>query len=241
MRVLIIEDDSLMGSNLKKLLEREKFCVDLTSLGEEGLDLSKIYDYDLIILDLSLPDVGGHEILDRMRRKRVSAPVLILSGLADIQSKLEGFTLGADDYLTKPFNRDELLARIHALLRRSRGHSHSEITIGKLSFNIETKAVLMDGKSVNLTVKEAQILEYLCLHKGNVVTKDMFLDHIYGGDDEPEPKIINVFICKLRRKLSDASDGEHYIENVWGRGYLIRDNSPPQEEEKFEPRRVVRV
>ena len=232
MRILIIEDDHLMASNLKKLLEKEKFSVDATSLGEEGLDLSKVYDYDLIVLDLNLPDVGGHEILERMRTKRITSPLLILSGIADLESKLQGFTLGADDYLTKPFESSEFLARVHALLRRSRGHSHSEITIGKLSLNLETKAILMDGKPVKLTVKEAQVLEYLCLHKGNVVTKDMFLDHIYSGDDEPEPKIINVFICKLRRKLADASGGEHYIENVWGRGYLIRDPATEKEEDQ---------
>ena len=137
---------------------------------------------------------------------------------------------GADDYLIKPFHREELVARIHAIIRRSKGHSQSIIETGKIALNLDAKTVEVDGKSVHLTGKEYQMLELLSLRKGTTLTKEMFLNHLYGGMDEPELKIIDVFICKLRKKLSRASANENYIETVWGRGYVLKDPKPSQHE-----------
>jgi two-component system, cell cycle response regulator CtrA len=125
--------------------------------------------------------------------------------------------------MTKPFHREELVARIHAIIRRSKGHSQSMIRTGKVNVNLDAKTVDVENKTVHLTGKEYQMLELLSLRKGTTLTKEMFLNHLYGGMDEPELKIIDVFICKLRKKLAEATGGENYIETVWGRGYVLRD------------------
>lgn len=206
--------------------------VDATDLGEDGLEIGKLYDYDIIILDLMLPDIDGMEVLRRLRDARVVTPVLILSGLTESENKVKGLASGADDYLTKPFNKAELLARIQAIVRRSQGHSQSMIETGKLSVNLDARSVDVNGQSIHLTGKEYGILELLSLRKGTTLTKEMFLNHLYGGMDEPELKIIDVFICKLRKKLSTATEGESYIETVWGRGYVMRDPdaAPPSKQ-----------
>jgi two-component system, cell cycle response regulator CtrA len=192
MRVLLIEDEPTTAKAIELMLTAEGFNVYTTDLGEEGLDLGKLYDYDIICLDLNLPDMHGYDVLKKLRVAKVQTPVLILSGISEMDSKVRSFGFGADDYVTKPFHRDELVARIHAVVRRSKGHSQSVIRTGKL-------------------------------RKGTTLTKEMFLNHLYGGMDEPELKIIDVFICKLRKKLSMACGGENYIETVWGRGYVLRD------------------
>ncbi len=226
MRVLLIEDDPATSKSIEMMLTHANLNVYATDLGEEGVDLAKLYDYDLILLDLGLPDMTGHEVLRQLRLARVETPILILSGADDTESKLKGFGFGADDYLTKPFHREELVARIHAIVRRSKGHSQSIIRTGKISVNLDAKTVEVDEMPVHLTGKEYQMLELLSLRKGTTLTKEMFLNHLYGGMDEPELKIIDVFICKLRKKLSEATDGENYIETVWGRGYVLRDPAP---------------
>jgi len=191
----------------------------------EGVDLGKIYDYDIILLDLNLPDMSGFEVLRSLRVSKVRTPILILSGLAGIDNKVSGFGLGADDYMTKPFHRDELVARIHAIVRRSKGHAESIVNTGDLCVNLDSKTVEISGAHVHLTGKEYQILELLSLRKGTTLTKEMFLNNLYGGMDEPEGKIIDVFVCKLRKKLANASGGKDYIETVWGRGYVLREPS----------------
>ena len=167
--------------------------------------------------------MSGYEVLQTLRVAKVKTPILILSGLAGIEDKVKGLGFGADDYMTKPFHKDELVARIHAIVRRSKGHAQSVITTGELTVNLDTKTVEVDGQRVHLTGKEYQMLELLSLRKGTTLTKEMFLNHLYGGMDEPELKIIDVFICKLRKKLASATGGENYIETVWGRGYVLRD------------------
>jgi two-component system cell cycle response regulator CtrA len=157
---------------------------------------------------------------------KIETPILILSGSDDTDNKIRGFGFGADDYLTKPFHREELIARIHAIIRRSKGHAQSVLRTGRINVNLDAKSVDVDGQSVHLTGKEYQILELLSLRKGTTLTKEMFLNHLYGGMDEPELKIIDVFICKLRKKLAEATGGETYIETVWGRGYVMRDPVP---------------
>ena len=223
MRILLVEDDPTTSKSIELMLTHANLNVYCTDMGEDGIDLAKLYDYDLILLDLNLPDMGGHEVLRQVRQARVETPILILSGADDTESKLKGFGFGADDYLTKPFHREELVARIHAIIRRSKGHSQSVIKTGRVSVNLDAKTVDVEGKAVHLTGKEYQMLELLSLRKGTTLTKEMFLNHLYGGMDEPELKIIDVFICKLRKKLAEATGGDNYIETVWGRGYVLRD------------------
>ncbi len=223
MRVLLVEDDPTTSRSIELMLSHANLNVYATDLGEEGIDLAKLYDYDLILLDLNLPDMTGHDVLRQLRLARIETPILILSGADDTESKIRGFGFGADDYMTKPFHREELVARIHAIIRRSKGHAQSVIRTGKIAVNLDAKTVESGGRAVHLTGKEYQMLELLSLRKGTTLTKEMFLNHLYGGMDEPELKIIDVFICKLRKKLSQATEGDNYIETVWGRGYVLRD------------------
>ena len=226
MRILLVEDDPTTSRSIELMLNHANLNVYATDLGEEGIDLAKLYDYDLILLDLNLPDMNGLEVLRQLRLARIDTPILILTGSDDTENKIKGFGFGADDYMTKPFHREELVARIHAIIRRSKGHSQSVIKTGVIDVNLDAKTVEVDGRTVHLTGKEYQILELLSLRKGTTLTKEMFLNHLYGGMDEPELKIIDVFICKLRKKLAQATDGENYIETVWGRGYVLRDTEP---------------
>ncbi|MBA5724561.1 response regulator transcription factor CtrA [Candidatus Liberibacter sp.] len=227
MRILLIEDDSAVAHSIELMLKSEDFNVYITSLGEDGVDLGKIYDYDIILLDLNLPDISGYEVLRTLRLAKISTPVCILSGMSSIEDKVRGLGYGADDYIGKPLNKDELVARIHAIVRRSRGHAQSVIITGDLVVNLDTKTVEVGGQRVHLTGKEYQMLELLSLRKNTTLTKEMFLNHLYGGMDEPELKIIDVFICKLRKKLSNAARGKNYIETVWGRGYVLRETESP--------------
>jgi two-component system cell cycle response regulator CtrA len=174
-----------------------------------------------------LPDIDGYEVLNRLRAAKVNTPILILSGLSDMEHKVRGLGVGADDYMTKPFQKSELVARIQAIIRRSKGHSQPVITVGRLTVNLDTHTAQIDGLPVHLTGKEYAILELLALRKGTTLTKEMFLNHLYGGVDEPELKIIDVFVCKLRKKLASASGGENFIETVWGRGYVLREQNMP--------------
>jgi two-component system, cell cycle response regulator CtrA len=224
MRVLLVEDDPTTSKSIELMLTHANLNVYATDLGEEGIDLAKLYDYDIILLDLNLPDIHGHDVLRQLRKAKIETPILILSGEDQTEAKIKGFGFGADDYLTKPFHREELVARIHAIVRRSKGHAQSVIKTGKILVNLDAKTVQTEEEeTVHLTGKEYQMLELLSLRKGTTLTKEMFLNHLYGGMDEPELKIIDVFICKLRKKLSQATNGDNYIETVWGRGYVLRD------------------
>jgi len=199
MRVLLIEDDSATAQSIELMLKSEGFNVYTTDLGEEGVDLGKIYDYDLILLDLNLPDMSGMDVLRNLRVGKIDTPIMILSGTSEIDTKVKTLGGGADDYMTKPFHKGDILV------------------------NLDAKTVEVNNNRVHLTGKEYQMLELLSLRKGTTLTKEMFLNHLYGGMDEPELKIIDVFICKLRKKLAAAADGKHCIETVWGRGYVLRD------------------
>ena len=223
MRILLVEDDTSTAKSIEMMLKSEGYVVDMADMGEDGLEIGKLYDYDIIVLDLMLPDIDGYEVLRRLRQARIKTPILILSGLSELDAKVKGLGVGADDYMTKPFHKDELVARIHAIVRRSKGHAQSVISTGELTVNLDTKTVEVNAQRVHLTGKEYQMLELLSLRKGTTLTKEMFLNHLYGGMDEPELKIIDVFICKLRKKLAAATGGQNYIETVWGRGYVLRD------------------
>jgi two-component system cell cycle response regulator CtrA len=233
MRVLIIEDDSSTAQSIELMLKAERFNVYTTDLGEEGIDLGKLYDYDIILLDLNLPDMSGFEVLRSLRVSKVKTPTLILSGLAALEDKVKGLGGGADDYMTKPFHKDELVARINAIVRRAKGYAQSVIQIEDLIINLDTKTAEINGVRMQLTTKEYQMLELLALRKGMTLTKEMFLNHLYGGTDEPEMKIIDVFMCKLRKKLANASGGKNYIDTIWGRGYVLRQPTTSKEEMKI--------
>ena len=215
MRVLLVEDDYAVSQSIETMLKKEGMIIDTTDLGEDGLEIG--------ILDLMLPDMNGYAVLKRLRSAKIETPVLILSGLTEPDKKVKGLGYGADDYLTKPFDRAELLARIQAVVRRSKGHANSVIRTGDVEVNLDTQTVSVNGETLHLTGKEYGIMELLSLRKGSTLNKDQFLNHLYGGIDEPELKIIDVFICKLRKKLEKASGGKNYIETVWGRGYVLRD------------------
>ncbi len=222
MRVLLVEDDLTAARGISLMLRADGSIVDQTDTGEEALELARHYDYDAVLLDLMLPDIEGYEVVRRLRAARIDTPVVIVSGLSRPQAKVKGLSLGADDYITKPFDRSELLARIQAVVRRSKGYSQSTLQVGAMQLSLDSREVHVEGQQVHLTGKEYSILELLVLRKGMILTKEAFLNHLYGGMDEPEMKIIDVFICKLRKKLAQAGAGD-LISTVWGRGYTLRD------------------
>lgn len=223
-RLLLVEDDRILSDALSRTLELSGFTVYVTSYGEDALDLARAYRFDVVVLDLTLPDMPGQQVLQQLHQTRPDTPVIILSGETDLEAKIENFLEGADDYVTKPFHRDELVARIHAVLRRARAAAPQEVEIGSLVIDLVAHRAMVGGLPVPLTGKEYACLEFLATRRGMTVTKEMFLAHLYGGRDEPEMKIIDVFICKLRRKLSDAG-AKSVIETVWGRGYTIAADS----------------
>ncbi|MBA8666676.1 response regulator transcription factor [Holosporaceae bacterium 'Namur'] len=223
MRVLLIEDDYDTAKIIELALAAEGIVCDITDLGDDGKDASKYNEYDLVILDLMLPDMSGYDVLKSIRDYNLNVPVLILSGLGDSEEKVKGLVCGADDYLTKPFDKRELIARLKAIIRRSKGHAKSVIKIDNLVINLNTHTTMIDNKPVHLTSKEQSVLELMALKKGAVISKENFLSHLYNGMDEPELKIIDVFVCKMRKKLYDISGGINYIETIWGRGYALKD------------------
>jgi len=228
MRILLIEDDDAVARSVELMLKSESFDVHITNLGEKGVSLGKLYHYDLILLDLNLPDISGYEVVRQLRDAKIQTSILILSGLVEIRDKVKGLGFGADDYLTKPFYKEELVARILAVVRRSKGHAESIVMSDDLIVKLSHKEAEVNGTRVNLTNKEYQILETLALRKGMTLTKEMILSHLYGGKDEPEIKIIDVYICKLRKKLAKASGGKSYLDTVMGQGYMLHDSAHNQ-------------
>ena len=223
MHVLVIEDDRIVNQNIVILLRREGIIAESVYSGREGLELLKLYEYDLVILDLMLPDIPGSDILKQLRQRNDATPVLILSGINMATKKVECFSVGADDYMTKPYDRSELVARVKAIVRRSRGLADNVIKVGRMTINLSTKKVFIDETLLPLTAKEYALVELLALKKGGTVSKESFLSQIYGGMDEPEIKIIDVFLCKIRQKIKKITGNETYIHTVWGRGYSLEE------------------
>ena len=223
MRLLIVESDSLMAQGLELQLKSEGFNVYTTDLGEEGVDLARIYDYDALVVDYDGADMPGMEVVRHLRQSKITVPILILCRSGDVDTLVKVLNEGADYYLGAPFHKTELVAALYSLIRRSRGHARSIVTTGQLEVDLEAKTVNAAGRRLHLTGKEYAMLELLSLRRGQTLSKENFLNHLYGGMDEPELKIIDVFICKLRKKLTNASEGRNYIETVWGRGYVARE------------------
>lgn len=223
MHVLVIEDDRIVNQNIVILLRREGIITESVYSGREGLELLKLYEYDLVVLDLMLPDLPGADVLKQMRQANIMTPVLILSGINMPTKKVECFSVGADDYMTKPYDRSELVARVKAIVRRSRGLADNVIKVGRMTINLNAKKVFIDETLLPLTAKEYALVELLALKKGGTVSKESFLSQIYGGMDEPEIKIIDVFLCKIRQKIKKITGGETYIHTSWGRGYTLEE------------------
>ena len=225
MRVLMIEDDVLSNRALVQALRDTSAVVEQVDSGEEALDMLKHYDFDIVMVELNLVDMEGYEVVRRMRAARMNTPVLILSAFVRPQARVKAFAIGADDFITKPYDVSECVARMQAVVRRTKGFSQAVLQVGELELSLETRGVSIAGRPVHLTGKEYSILELLVMRKGMVLTKEVFLNHLYGGMDEPEVKIIDVFICKLRKKLAEAG-APSVIGTVWGRGYTVRDPAP---------------
>jgi two-component system cell cycle response regulator CtrA len=223
MHVLIAAADVCSAANIKVILAKENWTCETTDLGEDGAQISSLYDYDIILLDLMPADIEGYHMLRRLRVAGVHTPILILSACSPLDEKVKFLHFGADDFVTKPFESRELTARILAIVRRSKGHSQSTIRTGKLAVNLATRVVSFDDQPVHLTPKEYALLELLSLRKGTPVTKERILSHLYEAMEEPESKITDVFVCKLRKKLAQATGGSHYIQTVWGCGYVLRE------------------
>jgi two-component system cell cycle response regulator CtrA len=234
MRVLIVEDEICIAHRIESACSSEGLLCHLVSTGTEALEMMKFYEYEAVILDLILPDIDGFEIISRIRAIKNMTPIIILSGLSSTDDKVKCLTMGADDYLTKPFSKIELLARITAVIRRTSGHSSSVISVGPLEIDLKQRCVRVSGIELSLTGKEYSILELLAIKKGSVLAKETFLNHIYGGMDEPEVKIIDVFICKLRKKIADLTGGLNFIETIWGRGYTLRDFDSESDEHQID-------
>jgi len=224
MRVLLVEDDLTAADGVTLLLKRSGAVVEHAMTGEEAIELARHYEYDIVLLDVILPDVKGYEVIRRLRSARNDTPVVMLSGLSRPQSKVKGLSLGADDFITKPFNTAELLARVQAITRRRKGHSQPRVQLGGIELNLDSRELTVNGQEVRLTGKEYLILELLLVRKGKLLTKEAFLNHLYGGTDEPERQVVDLYICRLRKKLADAGAGT-LIGTVWGQGYMIREGA----------------
>lgn len=223
MRLLLIANDELVGRGMKRRLEAEGFLVETTDTGEDGIEIAKLYDFDAILLASNLPDISGLKVLRSLRNARVETPVLFISDRSTVDEKLESFHDGADDFLTTPLNDRELIARLKTIIRRMHRHSRAVIRTGKLAVDLDKRTAEIEGSELDLTETEYRILELLALRKGRVVTKETILDHLYGGMDEPLSRTIDVFMCKIRKKLTQIARGENYVETVWGRGFVLRD------------------
>lgn len=223
MRILLVEGDWIVAQSIKLIFRRAGVQVEWAPIGADGLDMARASYYDAAIMDINLIDMHWLRFQKNLRENGIFTPIIIVTDSDDKEDEIKSLNLGADGYLLKPFIGAELVSRIHAIVRRSRGHSQSVIRAGVVEVNMDSETVSARGVAMRLTRKEYQILEILLLRKGVVLTKEMCLRYLYGGIKKPMAKIIDVFICNLRKKLAAATGGEIYIETVWGSGYVLRE------------------
>jgi two-component system cell cycle response regulator CtrA len=226
MRVLLIEIDNPNTNYIRSSLVSRGFVVDVARNAEDGLAHARSYDYDLLVLAAEFDGSSGLNALVGLRRVRIDTPLLVASRSGAVESKVNAFRAGADEYMVRPLNADELCCRLHAIVRRARGHPRSIIRTGRLEIDVDDKTVRVDGRLVGMTRKEYAILEALSLRKGAVVHRSALLEHIYSALEEPSPKIVDVYISHIRKKLLRLC-GHAYIETEWGRGYALRDSETP--------------
>lgn len=222
MRILVVEDEHRIANSIKKGLEQERYAVDIAYDGNDGFDMASTEEYDLIILDLMLPGMNGLQICKELRKKQIHSPILILTAKGQIQDKVEGLDSGADDYLTKPFSFEELLARIRALSRRPKNSLDSVLTVGDLDLNSQTFEVFRDKKAIKLSSREFSFLEFLMRHRGKIVTKEQIIAHVWDYDSDILPNTVEVYIKNLRAKIDLPFSGKKpLIQTVRGFGYKI--------------------
>jgi two-component system cell cycle response regulator CtrA len=243
MRLLMIENNAAVAKTLEAYCMAQGISPELTDTGEEGLELLRHYEFDLLILNLTLPDIDGSAVIRRVRAAGRTTPILALSAARNPRARVQAFAAGADDVVDQNIDPTELLARVRAIVRRSRGHSQSSLQIGAVTLDLEQHTVLANGTSVSLTGKEFGLLQLLMLRKNMVLTKDAILTQLYGGMDEPEVKIVDVFVCKIRKKLAQAGLND-FVGTLWGRGYTVRDQAgstaPPETPLTPEPSKAPR-
>ncbi|MBU1378066.1 MAG: response regulator transcription factor [Alphaproteobacteria bacterium] len=222
MQVLVVESQAAAAKSLELLLTAEGHTAFVTGAGEEACDLARLYDYDAIFLSLTLDDMTGVQLIRALRTRKIAAPVIAL-GDGQVETRVEALAAGADDVMTKPFHKGELLARLAAVVRRSCGHADSILRTGNIALNLATRQAEIAGQPIHLTPSEYKMLELFSLRKNTALSKEQCLSHLYNGMSEPEPKIIDVFVCKLRKKIAAVNGGDAQIETVWGGGYMLRD------------------
>ena len=218
MRILIVEDEPNLGRQLKSTLEQTGYAVDLAADGEEGHFLGATENYDAVILDLGLPEIDGLTVLDRWRKEGRTTPVLVLTARDSWSDKVAGLDAGADDYLAKPFQTQELSARLRALIRRASGNASSELTAGDVRLDTRSGRVTLAGEPVKMTAQEYKLLSYLMHHKGKVVSRTELIEHIYDQDFDRDSNTIEVFVTRIRKKL-----GQDVITTIRGLGYSLED------------------
>lgn len=220
MRLLLIEDDTRLVESLRRQLRDAGFAVDVSTDGVEGLYLGEEFPIDLAIIDLGLPELPGLEVIRKLRSRGRHFPILVLTARSEWQDKVAGLEAGADDYLTKPFHVEELLARVNALLRRTGGHARPEVRFGPFTVDLSGQRVFHGKAEIELTTYEYKVLQYLLMHPGEVVTKMDLSEHIYEEDADRDSNVIEVFVGRLRRKL-DPDGALNPIETLRGRGYRL--------------------
>ncbi|HCL4436316.1 response regulator transcription factor [Clostridium botulinum] len=220
MRLLIIEDNIELANSMKMGLEKMGFHIDVSNTGSDGEEKASINEYDVILLDLNLPDIDGIEILNYLRSESIETPVIIVTARDEVEQLAFGLDNGADDYITKPFKLLELRARIHAIIRRFHGRTNPIINIGKLQLNPITRTVEIENKPVALVSKEFDILEYICYRHPAVVSSEEIAEHIYDENFDPFSSVLRVHIARLKKKLSNAS-GKEILINIRGKGYVL--------------------
>ncbi|MBI4461919.1 MAG: response regulator transcription factor [Acidobacteria bacterium] len=224
MRILLVEDDKKTATFIAKGFERAGFAVDHAANGEDGLHLALTEPYAAAVIDLMLPKQDGLSLIEELRKQKINTPVIILTARRSLDDRVRGLQTGGDDYLTKPFAFSELLARVRALIRRASGAAEPTcLTVGPLSLDLLRHEVLRDEKKLDLQPREFALLEYLMRHSGEVVSKTVLLEHIWGYDFEPQTNVVDVLVCRLRKKL-EAKSGEEIIHTVRGVGYVLKES-----------------